>query len=164
MHFDLVDAVLEQSESRIVTVKNVSAAEEYLQDHFPTFPVLPGVLMVESLVQAARRLLAHRCGDDRLVLGAVRALKYGSFVRPGESLRVEVVLHKANPDGSFDLKGEGVVVRSSAAAPSGAAEPARTAVSGRFAMRPIAVCPQPAASGLGGPVAECRTTPVAPVR
>ena len=136
MHFSLVDKVLERSPDRIVTIKQVTNAEEYLQDHFPSFPVLPGVLMVESLVQAAR-LLGESHPDahnQRLVLGSVRALKYGSFVRPGESLRVEVTLQKVNPDGSFDFKGEGTVARDSGAG----AEPA-TAVSGRFTLRPIRV-------------------------
>lgn len=139
MHFDLVDAVLEQSPERIVTVKNVTAAEEYLQDHFPSFPVLPGVLMVEAMVQAGRRLLAERSGNPRLVLGQVRALKYGSFVRPGETLRVEVVIHKTNADGSFELKGEGQVVSRTAAAAT--EQVPRTAVSGRFTMRPLVLTP-----------------------
>ena len=57
MRFDLVDAVLERGGERIVTVKNVTAAEEYLGDHFPGFPILPGVMMLEAMVQAARRFL-----------------------------------------------------------------------------------------------------------
>lgn len=141
MHFNLVDAVLEQTDDRIITLKQVSAAEEYLQDHFPSFPVLPGVLMVESLVQAARRLLTARAGDQRLVLGGVRALKYGSFVRPGESLRVEVTLLKAHPDGTFELRGEGFVLRTAGPMTSEPAAEPRTAVSGRFTMRPVAVTP-----------------------
>ena len=57
MHFDLIDRVLDHRPGAIVTLKSVSNAEEYLQDHFPTFPVLPGVFMLESMVQAARELL-----------------------------------------------------------------------------------------------------------
>lgn len=132
MHFCLIDAILEQTGDRVVALKQVSAAEEYLQDHFPSFPVLPGVMMIECLVQAARRMLADRAGDTRLVLGGVRALKYGSFVRPGESLRVTVQLHKANDDGTFDVKGEGVVLR-----PGAAPGQEVSAVSGRLTLRAV---------------------------
>ncbi|MCB9838079.1 MAG: beta-hydroxyacyl-ACP dehydratase [Phycisphaeraceae bacterium] len=136
MHFDLVDAVLEQDAERIVTVKQVSMAEEYLQDHFPSFPVLPGVLMIESLVQAARRLLIGRDPScSRHVLGSVRALKYGGFVRPGDTLRVEVTLAKAEEGGVFAFKGQGLVVGPGTADLSNAP----TAVSGRFTLRPLLV-------------------------
>lgn len=131
MKFNLIDMVLEQSLDRIVTVKQVSLAEEYLADHFPTFPVLPGVLMVEAMVQAARRMLADR-GDRRLVLGEVRALKFGSFVRPGEALEVEVTLGKQFDDGSYLCRGTGWVRRHKAIGPS-----TETAVTGRFIMRPV---------------------------
>lgn len=134
MHFTLVDAVVERSEDRIVTVKQVSAAEEYLQDHFPGFPVLPGVMMIESIVQAARLLLEPRAPGQRLVLGSVRALKYGRFVRPGDALRVEVVLHKELGDGSYEVKAEGVAVRSWQGTGTGEAGPA--AVAGRLVLRP----------------------------
>lgn len=143
MHFRLLDRVLESGEGRIVTLKSVSASEEYLQDHFPTFPVLPGVFMLEAMVQAARELLRLR--DPALarhVLGGVRALKYGSFVRPGESMRVEVSLLKS-PEGSggdsggdsggaFEFKGSAAVLRPDASRDQ--APP--TCVSGRFALRP----------------------------
>ncbi|HEY1922374.1 MAG TPA: hypothetical protein VGG44_06380, partial [Tepidisphaeraceae bacterium] len=59
MKFNLIDKIEEVSETRLVAVKYVSLAEEYLADHFPTFPVLPGVLMLEAMTQAAGWLL-HR--------------------------------------------------------------------------------------------------------
>ncbi len=131
MHFSLVDRVIEQSADRIVTLKHVSSAEEYLQDHFPSYPVLPGVMMLEAMVQAARRLCDS--GSDPMVLGQVRALKYGAFVRPGATLRVDVTLHKKNDDGTFDFKGEGTLLE-----PNATTQPP-TAVSGRFLLRPVRV-------------------------
>lgn len=112
MRFDLVDAVLERDERSIVTIKHVSGAEEYLQDHFAGFPVLPGVMMLEAMVQAGRRLLeaGRDPGDAPLVLGTVRGLKYGRFVPPGCSLvvRAELVGEAgaagADGVGSMDLK------------------------------------------------------------
>lgn len=133
MHFDLIDCVLELSDDRIVTIKNVTAGEEYLQDHFPTFPVLPGVLMLEAMVQSARRLLRQRDQElSRHVLGEVKALKYGTFVRPGDTLRVEVVLHKVAENGRFTFKGSGQALRGGAADE----QLPQTAVSGRFVLRP----------------------------
>lgn len=134
MHFDLVDRVLELSGERIVALKQVSLAEEYLQDHFATFPVLPGVMMLEAMVQAGRRLVESRdpaaAAGMPLVLGKVRALKYGRFVKPGSALRVEVTLGKTG-DGEWDLRGEGTVIEPGMT--PGA--PGPTAVSGRFTLR-----------------------------
>ena len=110
MKFVLVDRFLSLDENSAVAVKNVTAAEEYLADHFPRFPVLPGVFMVEALTQAARAVLEKR-GIRRMVLGEVKALRYGSFVRPGESLRVEVKLEKIREDGSAVFKAVGTVLR-----------------------------------------------------
>lgn len=129
MHFRLIDRVVERTESRVVATKLVSNSEEYLQDHFPTFPVLPGVFMLEAMVQTAREF--DLPGIDRLVLGRVRALKYGSFVRPGDVMTTEVKLVSRLEDGSLDVKGK-ATVRSA----SGEGEPA-TACSGRFTLRPV---------------------------
>ena len=60
MKFNLIDKIEHLSDDRIVAVKQVSLAEEYLADHFPTFPVLPGVMMLEAITQAAGWLLHHR--------------------------------------------------------------------------------------------------------
>lgn len=138
MHFVLVDRFLELSDTSAVAVKNVTAAEEYLQDHFPGFPVLPGVFMVEALTQAARAVLERR-GMRRMVLGEVKALRYGSFVRPGETLRVEVTLDKLRDDGSVVFKAQGTVLRGVGASETPGSAPAasETAVSGRLILRPL---------------------------
>ena len=90
--FNLIDKIESLSDGRIVAAKHVSLAEEYLQDHFPTFPVLPGVMMLEALTQAATWLLHHRTGFGKTmaVLKEARNVKYGTFVPPGAFLRVEV--------------------------------------------------------------------------
>lgn len=129
MHFRLIDHVLERSESRVVAAKLVSMSEEYLQDHFPTFPVLPGVFMLEALVQSAREL--DQPGVGRLVLGRVRALKYGSFVRPGDVLTTEITLVSRLDDGGLDVKGRATVRSASGAGV------ALTACTGRLTLRPV---------------------------
>lgn len=134
MKFVLIDHIVEQSSDRIVAVKQVSLAEEYLQDHFPSFPVLPGVMMIEAMAQAARAMLAPR-GNPRLVLGEAKSLKFGNMVRPGEQLEIEVELVKDDGDGSFVCKGTGRVRRPGQI---GSVTPGdATAVSGRFTMRPV---------------------------
>ena len=100
--FILIDKVLSLTDERIVAVKYVSLAEEYLADHFPTFPVLPGVLMLEALTQAAGWLLHTRrdFACSMAVLKEARNVKYGRFVAPGNSLRVEVDLAKLSEGGA----------------------------------------------------------------
>ena len=85
MRFELIDRVLDRCDDRLTAVKAVTCAEEYLADHFPGFPVLPAVMMLESLVQAARLLIGG--GNDPsavpLVLSEARNVRYGNLVRPG---------------------------------------------------------------------------------
>lgn len=108
MTFNLIDKIEYLGDDRIVGVKYVSLAEEYLGDHFPTFPVLPGVMMLESITQAAAWLLHHRSGfaKSMAVLKEARNVKYGHFVAPGNFLRVEVELSKTTDAGaSFKASG-----------------------------------------------------------
>jgi 3-hydroxyacyl-[acyl-carrier-protein] dehydratase len=102
MKFNLLDKVESVSETRLVGVKYVSLAEEYLADHFPTFPVLPGVMMLEALTQAAAWVLHRRSNFARsfAVLKEARNVKYGNFVAPGNHLRVEVELLKETDAGA----------------------------------------------------------------
>ena len=75
---------------RIVAERTLRADEEYLNDHFPRFPVMPGVMMLEALHQAAIWMI--RVGDDfsspLVVLREVRNVKFGDFLSPDETLRV----------------------------------------------------------------------------
>lgn len=91
MRFTLIDRVVELDPGKsIKAVKAVSLAEEYLGDHFPKFPVLPGVFMLEAMTQAAAWTI--RLGEDFahsiVVLRAARNVKYGDFVEPGKVLTV----------------------------------------------------------------------------
>lgn len=125
MRFALIDQVVEQTQDRLVAVKNVTMAEEYLADHFPKFPILPGVMMLETLVQAARELVAGR--DDApglpLVVAEARKVTYAAMVKPGQTLTVEVTLRKTDGK-NFDFEGVGKVQ-------------GREAVKGRFKLRPV---------------------------
>lgn len=81
---------------RVRAVKGLTLAEEYLGDHFPTFPVLPGVLMIEALVEASAWLV--RATEDfahsLVVLSEARNVTYKSFVSPGRVLELEVKARK----------------------------------------------------------------------
>jgi 3-hydroxyacyl-[acyl-carrier-protein] dehydratase len=106
--FNLIDKIESVTDDRIVAVKYVSLAEEYLADHFPTFPVLPGVMMLEALTQAAAWLLhrRHNFAKSMAVLKEARNVKYGNFVAPGNFLRVEVDFHKpTNAGATFKAAG-----------------------------------------------------------
>jgi 3-hydroxyacyl-[acyl-carrier-protein] dehydratase len=100
MRFNLVDRILELEKGQsIKAVKNLSLAEEYLQDHFPGFAVMPGVLMVETLVQTAAWLMRET--EDfkfsTILLKQARGVKFNSFVTPGRQLRVSVTTHQWGP-------------------------------------------------------------------
>jgi len=108
VRFNLIDKIEQLSHERIVAVKYVSLAEEYLADHFPRFPVLPGVMMLEAMTQASGWLLHHRSNFAKTVtvLKEARNVKYGNFVAPGNALRVDCQLLKAtDTGGSFKVIG-----------------------------------------------------------
>ncbi|GIW93479.1 MAG: beta-hydroxyacyl-ACP dehydratase [Pirellulaceae bacterium] len=91
MKFCQLDQIIELSPGqRIVALRRVTGREEYLRDHFPRFPVLPGVLMLEALFQAAAWLI-YATEDFRfpvVTLKEARNIKFTDFVEPGETLTV----------------------------------------------------------------------------
>ncbi|MEX0794476.1 MAG: 3-hydroxyacyl-ACP dehydratase FabZ family protein [Pirellulaceae bacterium] len=98
MKFILIDRIHEiQPGERISAVKCLSMAEEYLQDHFPRFPVMPGVLMLEAMTQTGAWLVraTEEFRYSIVVLKEARNVKYADFVEPGESLTVRATWLKS---------------------------------------------------------------------
>src|SRR5215208_5896150 len=92
----LVDAITEhESGTRLVAVKNVTVNEEFFQGHFPGVPLMPGVLMLESLSQVAAILLLQReeaPPNARVYLRGINGAKFRRQVVPGDQLRLEITL------------------------------------------------------------------------
>ncbi|MCH2212953.1 MAG: beta-hydroxyacyl-ACP dehydratase [Fuerstiella sp.] len=111
MKFCLVDRIIEIIPGQsIATLKNVSLAEEYLEDHFPGFSVFPGVMMVEVMVQSCAWL--SRATDEfkysAVLLQEAKAVKFNSFLKPGRTLNVTATLRK-NDDHQVSFTASGTV-------------------------------------------------------
>ena len=116
MRFTLIDRITEVSPGEAITaIKNLSMAEEYLQDHFPLFPVMPGVMMLEALYQVSAWLI--RITDDfansMIDLSEVRNTTFKDFVEPGQALIVTARLQK-RVDSQVWVQAEGHVDERSA--------------------------------------------------
>ncbi len=108
----LLDRITElEPGAKITAVKNLTMAEEYLADHFPQFPVMPGVLMLQAMIEAGAWLI--RATDDfarsMVVLRKAGNVKYGQFVQPGQTLEVTAEMLGASDDGETKIKAKGTV-------------------------------------------------------
>ena len=109
MKFHLIDRITSlEPGKKLVCHKNLTMAEEYLFDHFPGFPVMPGVLMLETLVQAGAWLLglSEDFKHSMIVLRDARNVKYGTFMDPGNRMEVKVDLLERTETGAT-FKGSG---------------------------------------------------------
>lgn len=116
MRFLLIDRITELTpRTSISAVKNLSLAEEYLADHFPGFPVMPGVLMLEALVQAGAWLM--RVSEDfahsTILLQETKAVRYNNFVSPGKTLALQLTVRKIH-EAKWEFQGAGTVDGNSA--------------------------------------------------
>jgi 3-hydroxyacyl-[acyl-carrier-protein] dehydratase len=93
----LVDSILELEEERIVGIKNVTVNEPFFVGHFPDFPVMPGVLIVEAMAQVAGVLVLKSIPDRKnklVLLASINEAKFRRPVLPGDQLRIEMKVTK----------------------------------------------------------------------
>lgn len=94
--FLLIDRVVEMTRrERIVALKNVTVNEPFFQGHFPGYPIMPGVLMVEAIAQAGGALLLTEIADREqslMVFSGIERARFRRPVVPGDQLRIEVTV------------------------------------------------------------------------
>jgi len=91
--FLLVDRIVELEEDRIVGIKNVTANEPFFMGHFPEYPVMPGVLIIEAMAQTAGVLVLSYIPERKsknILLAGVENARFRKQVRPGDQLRMEM--------------------------------------------------------------------------
>jgi len=101
MRFLLVDKITTcEPGARIAGIKNVTMSESFLQDHFPGFPVMPGVLQLEAVLQLASWLaFATSGGTRKLRLVSVKSIKFREFILPGDQMQLKVDVTRSDDTG-----------------------------------------------------------------
>ena len=116
--FVLIDRVVDSGEAELTAIKNVTINEPFFQGHFPGNPVMPGVLQLEAMAQAAGILmLRHVDGEDKLAFFmSADKVKFRRAVKPGDQLEITVKITKSRGDkiacASAECKVDGKVVSS----------------------------------------------------
>jgi 3-hydroxyacyl-[acyl-carrier-protein] dehydratase len=92
--FLLIDRITEfEPTKRLVAIKNVTINEPFFQGHFPGYPIMPGVLVVEAMAQAGGIIMMHEMEDRHsklVVFTGIERAKFRRPVTPGDQLRIEV--------------------------------------------------------------------------
>ncbi|MBV53845.1 MAG: 3-hydroxyacyl-[acyl-carrier-protein] dehydratase FabZ [Coxiellaceae bacterium] len=113
--FLFLDKVISLTEDAVVGIKNVSINEPFFRGHFPSKPIMPGVLIVESLAQLSGILTYHILGvttpnpeTDMFYFAGIDNARFKKMVRPGDQLRMEVELVRHRRK-LFKFKGRALV-------------------------------------------------------
>ena len=99
--FLLIDRIVEfEPTRRLVAIKNVTINEPFFQGHFPGYPIMPGVLVVEAMAQAGGIIMLHELPDRAqklVVFTGIERAKFRRPVTPGDQLRIEVEVLSFRP-------------------------------------------------------------------
>ncbi|MCX8043170.1 MAG: beta-hydroxyacyl-ACP dehydratase [Desulfobacterota bacterium] len=97
----LVDKIISCEPGKHITgIKNVTMSENFLQDHFPGFPVMPGMLQLEAVAQLASWLaFATSKGINKAALLSVASIKFKEFIVPGDQMLIQVALTQQDENG-----------------------------------------------------------------
>ncbi len=112
MRWFLIDKLLEcEPGKNAVGVKCFSRSEEFFQDHFPGFPVVPGVLQIEMIAQTGGKCVRLALGHEFTVLGQVKSAKFYRNIEPGDQCIVKIEVQKlakayAIATGVIEVNGE----------------------------------------------------------
>ena len=101
--FLLVDRILEYNSEKLIAIKNVTINEPFFQGHFPDRPIMPGVMIVEAMAQAASCLvvLENKKGDENdlsVFLMKIDKARFRKPITPGDQIRMEVIKEKSRGD------------------------------------------------------------------
>ncbi len=96
--FLLIDRIMEiEAFKRVVAVKNVTGSEYFFAGHFPGRPVMPGVLIIEAMAQAAATLATYSTPEERgkiIFFAAIEGARFRKPVLPGDTLVIEITVEK----------------------------------------------------------------------
>lgn len=91
MRYLLVDRIIDLKDDTVVGIKNVAMSEDFLEFHFPDRPVMPGVMILEALVQLAGWLIAKKTDFNKwFLLEQIRHCKFYSFALPGDQIKMTI--------------------------------------------------------------------------
>jgi 3-hydroxyacyl-[acyl-carrier-protein] dehydratase len=111
MRYLLVDHITEITDGRLIRgIKNVAMTEDFLEFHFPSNPIMPGVMLLEALTQLAGWLVASSSGFEKwLAVRRVNKSQFYSFALPGDQIELEVELEREGDAGHPRFRGTGTV-------------------------------------------------------
>ena len=108
MRYYLIDRISEiEKNVRARGIKNVSMTEDFFTEHFPQHPIMPGLLMMEGLVQLSSWLISFSTDFKKMgLLQNISAAKYWNLATPGDQLILTTEIKNVKNDSEMDFKGE----------------------------------------------------------